>query len=1404
MAKGITGSGGVDTSALDGLISKLNSVLDTQQEINQIKIKPQADDSDIQKVKKSVEDLWSEARNTNRTKLELWDTKTVQKEIGNITAKLEELAKSFDISKESSESVSLTEKEFLRLYATLKQYSDKFGQEISSTYKNMFNSIFKNADVFKQDDLSAYFNKYLSSASDALNKSMNSITFEANETYVKNISEALKQEQAEAKRSAEAVAEAERKKRAEYIATRDAMVNDLKSAFNDIKSTAKDGQYLNIDEQSWGMLQQKFYDLTQLMSQMGFEVKEIEDSFGQLQNKVYVPTEQIDAARNSFKGIATEAEETVGEIDRMTSSLSNINNPEVDKLRSELESLRDLYHRACTDAWELEEANKQMYSPDEYTAVSGAASEYWMQLEKLKEEFTELQQKYNAIINTGSSGENALSKTFDINNVDKFVDILTQISTHLNDIKTTLGTVDDTNGFTNIINSVDILLEKLDEVRAKVGTGINNITINQGVDKTAQEQSAATSDYLRSTMSRYKNAYSKVTNAAGSEEKLFAYINTAINFKGGIDELYKTFSAASVSEIQTAEGQIYRLIDFFKVLREAMSSEDFGLNLSGIRLPSSDDTNFRSQLRKKSGVKKSNEEVLDLEDEKINLTEITDKLEEIRTILSEISQKDLFGDSLNRVSQKLDEIVRKFDSIVAKVEVINSEPILAENQNSEAQEDTNAEQTASEVQKATEAVREEGNAAEEAAKKKKEFADANKKVAESATNTAAATKEAVDGIKKEAAEAKEAAENQSKTKTNNKEDERNKDIKEYIELQNQLNKLQIENIKKSKNGVNESRDNEISQIKKAIKKYENFNFTKEEQDRINKELANSTRALADAQNAANKTSEKQVNAYKNNIDSAINSLNNLESKRKYIPEFSSQIDDLKNILNTIKTNSTDLDMVSEKDLQDLDDAINKLKELKSQATLAENRSANENSIQKNLGKINDVLSSNTKASFKSTSVYQDYIRLQEAFRNFDTSRPQSELNELVTELLRVDARFKDLDNAVKGGGFFTQFTHRLSDMNAKFIATYFSFQDIVRYARTAISTIQELNIQMVELAKVSDQSLGQIKDDFNSYADTAESLGASITDTISATADWARMGYNVPDSKELARVALLYKNVGDGIDISAANESLISTLQGYQMQADSAEHIVDVFNEVANNYAIDTGGIGEALQRSAASLNAANTSLEESVALVTAANTVVQNPESVGTTFKTLSARIRGATTELEELGEEEDEFTQTTSKLQGLVKSLTGFDILEDDQKTFKSIYDILVGIGKEWKNLDDIEQASLGEALAGKRNANVLYAVLDNIQTLESAYQTAEDSAGSAMREQQNYEQGIEYSVNRAKAALQELANDTISSDLLKGLIDTGTDGLNLFDKLIDKVGVFKTAIIGVSGVIGSQKLG
>lgn len=155
------------------------------------------------------------------------------------------------------------------------------------------------------------------------------------------------------------------------------------------------------------------------------------------------------------------------------------------------------------------------------------------------------------------------------------------------------------------------------------------------------------------------------------------------------------------------------------------------------------------------------------------------------------------------------------------------------------------------------------------------------------------------------------------------------------------------------------------------------------------------------------------------------------------------------------------------------------------------------------------------------------------------------------------------------------------------------------------------------------------------------------------------------------------------------------------------------------------------------------------------------------TLWKTLSARIRGAKTELQSLGEEQDQFTESTSKLRDLVKGLTGFDIMKDEN-TFKDIYEIILGIGKEWKNLTDIEQASLGEALAGKRNANALYAVLGNLDTLQGAYKTAEESAGSAMREQENYERSIQYSIDRLTASVEEWSNTLVSSGVIKWFVD------------------------------------
>ena len=84
-----------------------------------------------------------------------------------------------------------------------------------------------------------------------------------------------------------------------------------------------------------------------------------------------------------------------------------------------------------------------------------------------------------------------------------------------------------------------------------------------------------------------------------------------------------------------------------------------------------------------------------------------------------------------------------------------------------------------------------------------------------------------------------------------------------------------------------------------------------------------------------------------------------------------------------------------------------------------------------------------------------------------------------------------------------------------------------------------------------------------------------------------------------------------------SSQGLISTLKGFSLASEQATEIVDAANEVANTQPIDTAGIFSALQRSASSLSAAGNTYQESMAMITAANSVVQDPDSVGTAFKT-------------------------------------------------------------------------------------------------------------------------------------------------------------------------------------------
>ena len=447
----------------------------------------------------------------------------------------------------------------------------------------------------------------------------------------------------------------------------------------------------------------------------------------------------------------------------------------------------------------------------------------------------------------------------------------------------------------------------------------------------------------------------------------------------------------------------------------------------------------------------------------------------------------------------------------------------------------------------------------------------------------------------------------------------------------------------------------------------------------------------------------------------------------------------------------------------------------------------------------------------------EYEKIQGYVRELESLRSKLSLAGKASDTFNKD--FGDLKTnissssaIIKEAGENTKtFSDRVGGLAAKFTSWLTISQVIMqvyRALREMVSVVAEVDAAMTELRKVTDETEATYDKFLDTAAVRAKAIGATISDTVNATADFARLGHSIADASVLADAAIVYKNVGDGIeDINQASKSIISTMQAFGIEAANVMTIVDKFNIVGNKFAISSTGIGEALLNSASALAAAGNTLDESIALITAANEVIQNPEKVGTAMKTMSMYIRAAKTEAEEAGIATDGMANSVSELREEILALTGnkVDIMIDDD-TFKSTVQIMRELSTVWDDLTDISRTNITELIGGGvRNANVISALINNFETVEEVIATAANSTGSALAENEKYLDSIAGKVSKFKATFQELSITLIDSESVKQIVDFGTGLLNILNsiaKVVDALGGLNTALKITAGILAIVK--
>ena len=245
-----------------------------------------------------------------------------------------------------------------------------------------------------------------------------------------------------------------------------------------------------------------------------------------------------------------------------------------------------------------------------------------------------------------------------------------------------------------------------------------------------------------------------------------------------------------------------------------------------------------------------------------------------------------------------------------------------------------------------------------------------------------------------------------------------------------------------------------------------------------------------------------------------------------------------------------------------------MKELKASVKDTDNVLASGISI----SKLNEQMAQFVSKNHKLTNEYRQDIReLRQELENggltktgfWDDARKNYTrgFDDVLKDFKNLQTRATD-EGLVGGVGAFENLGNRVKQMSTNFVAMYFSLYDIVRYARKLVQTVTEINSAQTELRKVSDASQTRIQENFKTSAETAQELGATISDVIKSTSDWARLGYSVDDAETLARNTTLFQTVGDNLTQESASEYMTSIMKGYQYEASDTESIIDKVNEV--------------------------------------------------------------------------------------------------------------------------------------------------------------------------------------------------------------------------------------------------
>lgn len=301
---------------------------------------------------------------------------------------------------------------------------------------------------------------------------------------------------------------------------------------------------------------------------------------------------------------------------------------------------------------------------------------------------------------------------------------------------------------------------------------------------------------------------------------------------------------------------------------------------------------------------------------------------------------------------------------------------------------------------------------------------------------------------------------------------------------------------------------------------------------------------------------------------------------------------------------------------------------------------------------------------------------------------------------------------------------------------------------------------------------------------------------VEAATEFRKNGFNDSDAATLAKTATVFQNVSDeAISAGESASFIISQMIAFGIEAKDAQSIIDKVNQTSNEFSVSSGDLAKALGIVASTSSAMGNSLDETLGMVVAMTEQTRSASKSARGLNTISSRLSQVL----------DDTSDTGKKLVAIYDDL-GIS-LKDSSGQMRSTYDILSDLHDVWGTLDTDTQKYIALTSSGTNQLNNFLALMNNFDHATEATKTSLNSAGSAMRENEAYQQSLEYQTQELKAEFQDLANNVIDKQLITSVLGLGEAFLKLANtgvgQLVTKISLLGGSAWGLSSLVHVSKI-